>query len=68
LNHSRARPGIPESQVSRNGITALRDRFTEEAAAFGVTIEEVFGITKRKPGRPRKADTDAPITESREIA
>jgi hypothetical protein len=33
---------------------ALRERFTEEAAALGLTLQELVAIGKRGRGRPRK--------------
>ena len=37
------------------GVAALRQRLIEDAAALGVTVEEVVASGKKKPGRPRKA-------------
>jgi hypothetical protein len=41
-------------ELRQQGVPALRERFAEEAAALGVTLEEVVGATRKKPGRPRK--------------
>jgi len=41
-------------ELREQGVPALRERFAEEAAALGVTLEEVAGAVKRKPGRPRE--------------
>ena len=41
-------------ELREQGVPALRKRFAEEAAALGVTLEEVVGSTRKKPGRPRK--------------
>ena len=41
-------------EMRREGVPALRERFSEEAAALGVTLEEVVGAAKKKRGRPRK--------------
>jgi hypothetical protein len=42
-------------ELREQGVPALKVRFAEEAAALGVTLEEVVGASKKKPGRPRKA-------------
>ena len=42
------------------GVTALRQRLIEDAAALGVTVEEVVATSKKKPGRPRKAQAEGP--------
>jgi hypothetical protein len=36
------------------GVAALRERLIEDAAALGVTIDEVVVSTKGRRGRPRK--------------
>jgi len=41
-------------ELREQGVPTLRERFAEEAAALGVTLEEVVGASKKKPGRPRK--------------
>jgi len=41
------------------GVPALRERFAEEAAALGVTLEEVVATNKAKRGRPRKPGNEA---------
>ena len=47
-------------EMRREGVPALRERFAEEAAALGVTLEEVVGAAKKKRGRPRKAHVEEP--------
>jgi hypothetical protein len=46
--------GLRMEELREQGVPALRERFAEEAAALGVTLDEVVGAIKRKPGRPRK--------------
>jgi hypothetical protein len=46
------------------GVAALRERLIEDAAALGVTIDEVVVPTKGKRGRPRKprnSDADGEV-------
>jgi len=40
--------------MRETGVPTLRERFVEEAAALGVTLEEVVASGKGKRGRPRK--------------
>ena len=40
--------------MRETGVPTLRERFVEEAAALGVTLEEVVASNKGKRGRPRK--------------
>jgi hypothetical protein len=42
------------TELREEGVPALRERFAGEAAALGVTLEEVVGGEKKKRGRPRK--------------
>jgi hypothetical protein len=46
------------------GVPALRERFAEEAAALGVTLEEVVATNKAKRGRPRKPRNEAEEVEA----
>jgi hypothetical protein len=41
-------------EMRDQGVPALRERFAEQAAALGVTLEEIVGAVARKRGRPRK--------------
>ena len=56
--------GLRMEEMREQGVPALRERFAEEAAALGVTLEEVVvGATPKKRGRPRKprpAEGEAP--------
>ena len=54
LNELREMVEIRMEELREQGVPALRERFTEEAAALGVTLEEVMGSSRKKPGRPRK--------------
>ena len=47
-------------ELREQNVPALRERFSEEAAALGVTLEEVVGSSKKKPGRPRKPRPEEP--------
>ena len=40
--------------MRETGVPTLRERFIEEAAALGVTLEEVVASGKARRGRPRK--------------
>ena len=40
--------------MRETGVPSLRERFIEEAAALGVTLEQVVASGKAKRGRPRK--------------
>ena len=42
----------------------MRERFVEEAAALGVTLEEVVASGKGKRGRPRKLRQDGEEMEA----
>jgi hypothetical protein len=46
------------------GVPALRERFAEEAAALGVTLEEVIASNKAKRGRPRKPRNEGEEAEA----
>jgi hypothetical protein len=46
--------GLRMDEMREQGVPALRERFAEEAAALGVTLDEVVGAAAKKRGRPRK--------------
>jgi hypothetical protein len=46
------------------GVTALRERLIEDAAALGVTIDGVVVPTKGKRGRPRKPRNEGDEVEA----
>jgi hypothetical protein len=54
LNELKGMIEMRMEELREQGVPALRERFTEEAAALGVTLEEVVGASKKRPGRPRK--------------
>lgn len=54
LNELKGLIELRMEELREQGVPALRERFAEEAAALGVTLEEVVGASKKKPGRPRK--------------
>ena len=54
LSELKGRIELRMDEMRELGVPALRERFAEEAAALGVTPEEVIASNKRKPGRPRK--------------
>jgi hypothetical protein len=54
LHELRQMAELRMEELREQGVPALRERFAEEAAALGVTLDEVVGAVKRKPGRPRK--------------
>lgn len=51
-------------EMRREGVPALRERFAEEAAALGVTLEEVVSSNKARRGRPRKPHPEAEEVET----
>ena len=51
-------------EVRETGVPALRERFAEEAAALGVTLDEVVSSNKAKRGRPRKPRPEAEEVET----
>ena len=54
LNELKALIESRMEELREQGVPTLRERFAEEAAALGVTLDEVVGSSRRKPGRPRK--------------
>ena len=46
-------------ELREQGVPALRERFAEEAATLGVTLEEVVGSTRKKAGSAAKAAAGA---------
>jgi hypothetical protein len=51
-------------EMRETSMPALRERFAEEAAALGVTLDEVVGSDKAKRGRPRKPRNEAEEVEA----
>ena len=51
-------------EMRATGVPALRERFAEEAAALGVTLDEVVASNKAKRGRPRKPRNEAEEVEA----
>lgn len=39
-------------EIRENGVPELRNRFADEAAALGLSLDEVFGAPKKRRGRP----------------
>lgn len=54
LSELKARIETRIQDMRETGVPSLRERFMEEAAALGVTLEEVVASGKGKRGRPRK--------------
>jgi hypothetical protein len=52
LNDLRGRIDVRVREMRETGAPALRDRFAKEAAALGLTIEEIVQVGKGKRGRP----------------
>lgn len=50
--------------MRETGVPALRERFIEEAAALGVTLEQVVASNKGKRGRPRKPRSEGEEAEA----
>jgi hypothetical protein len=55
LSELKAKIETRMQDMRETGVPTLRERFVEEAAALGVTLEEVVASNKGKRGRPRKA-------------
>jgi hypothetical protein len=53
LNALRERVELRMEELREQGVPAMRERFAEEAAALGVTLEEVIGPPKKNPCRPQ---------------
>lgn len=41
------------NEMRANGVPELRARFSQEAAAFGLSIEDVFGTGKKRKANSR---------------
>jgi hypothetical protein len=54
LNELKEMVGVRMEEMRDEGVPALRERFAEQAAALGVTLEEIVGAVPKKRGRPRK--------------
>ena len=50
--------------MRETGVPAIRERFIEEAAALGVTLEQVVASGKARRGRPRKSNGGGQATEA----
>ena len=42
------------TKLHEQGLRQLKQRFTEDAATYGLTMEEVMGATKKKRRKRRK--------------
>jgi len=51
-------------EMRETGVPALRERFAEEAAALGVTLDEVVASNKARRGRPRKPRNEGEEAEA----
>lgn len=54
LRDLKARVEVRMAEMQETGVPALRDRFADEAARLGVTLEQVVRSGTRKRRRPRK--------------
>jgi hypothetical protein len=64
LSDLKARIEARMQEMRETGVPALRERFAEEAAALGVTLEEVVASNKAKRGRPRKPRNEGEEAEA----
>jgi hypothetical protein len=55
LSDLRGRIDTRVQEMRETGAPALRERFAQEAAALGLTIEEIVQAGKGKRGRPSNA-------------
>jgi hypothetical protein len=56
LNELKSKIETRMQDMRETGVPTLRERFVEEAAALGATLEEVVASGKGKRGRPRKGN------------
>ena len=56
LNELKSKIETRMQDMRETGVPTLRERFIEEAAALGVTLEEVVASGKTRRGRPRKSN------------
>lgn len=64
LSELKAKIETRRQDMRETGVPALRERFVEEAAALGVTLEQVVASSKGKRGRPRKPRDEGEATEA----
>jgi len=64
LSELKAKIETRMQDMRETGVPTLRERFIEEAAALGVTLEEVVASNKGKRGRPRKPRQDGEEMEA----
>ena len=64
LSELKAKIETRMQEMRETGVPSLRQRFAEEAAALGVTLEEVVAPKKGKRGRPRKSRNEAEEAEA----
>jgi hypothetical protein len=51
-------------EMRATGVPALRERFAQEAAALGVTLDEIMASNKPKRGRPRRPRNEGEEVEA----
>jgi TATA-binding protein-associated factor Taf7 len=56
LNELKSKIETRMQDMRETGVPTLRERFIEEAAALGVTLEEVVASGKTRRGRPCKSN------------
>jgi hypothetical protein len=64
LNEFKAKIEARMQEMRETGVPTLRERFAEEAAALGLTLDEVVASKRGKRGRPRKPRHDGEDLES----
>jgi hypothetical protein len=64
LNELKARIETRMQDMRETGVPTLRERFVEEAAALGVTLEQVVASSKARRGRPRKPRSEGEEAEA----
>lgn len=64
LSELKAKIETRMQDMRESGVPTLRERFIEEAAALGVTLEEVVASGKGKRGRQRKSRQEAEEMEA----
>ena len=64
LSELKARIETRIHDMRETGVPAMRERFIEEAAALGVTLEQVVASGKARRGRPRKPNGGGQAAEA----
>ena len=64
LAELRARIDERMREMREQSVPELRHRFADEAAALGLSLDEILGKTRKKRGRPPANAEPDPTTEA----